>query len=86
MVIKNSTNKANNPEEFLSCVFEVLANSMKSELDKTMKLNREYTDLNQNFLINAQRKQLLEFLLNTKETSELNKFSENFVRFSINLY
>ena len=65
-----------------------IRNNSKKDKTKTSQMmgwieNRPNKFLNQNFLINAQRKQLLEFLLNTKETSELNKLSENFVRFSI---
>ena len=84
MVLKNTTN-VHNPEDILNCVFEVLANSMKIELDKLVKLSitqveyAGFDEVRTNFALNAQRKQLLAYLLNVNETGELNQFIEHFV-------
>ena len=82
MVLKNAATF--NSEELLNCIFEVLANNMKTELDKILKINIEANFCQETRSIismstNDQRKQLLMHLLNLKEINELTNFSEQFV-------
>jgi len=74
----------NNNTEILNCMLEVLANSMKSELDHLLKMNYEEGSMNTNhsfsrMSLNLQRKQLILYLLNIKDVNELSHYSEHFV-------
>jgi hypothetical protein len=79
MVIKNLEHSN---KEVTNFMLEVLANSMKSELDNILKSNYEMScikDSFENISPNFQRKQLILYLLNVKEVNDVNHLSENFV-------
>ena len=83
MVLKDSLTISR--EKILHCIFEVLSNNMKSELDKILKINSEMSFEPENgtlhsMALNYQRKQWLLYLLNIKDVTELNEFGEHFVR------
>ena len=68
-------------------VFEVLSNCLKSELNNILK---NYQNLPQDNGEEAnERKDLLNFLMTTKDRDELNKFNVRFVSsffFSLNIF
>jgi hypothetical protein len=83
MVIKDFLQETNT-EEILNCMIEVLSNSIKSELEKLLKMNKEESCIDSksslsSVFLHFQRKQLLFYLLNVKEINDLSNFTENFV-------
>lgn len=71
-------------KEVTNFMLEVLANSMKSELDNILKSNYEMSCINtkdssEKISLNLQRKQLILCLLNVKEVNGVNDLSEHFV-------